>query len=70
MLHRVVQPVEGAINLAAEREHASDADAKDPAKDAMLRETGNILLDYIGLTRQIAFAETVDPHDQRASIIR
>jgi hypothetical protein len=26
----------------------------------MLRETGNILVDYIGLTRQIAFAEAVD----------
>ncbi|MDH3643865.1 MAG: carboxy terminal-processing peptidase [Gammaproteobacteria bacterium] len=49
--------------LDEERENADKDEAKDPHKDAMLRETGNILLDYIGLTRQIAFAETVDHAD-------
>jgi carboxyl-terminal processing protease len=29
---------------------------EDPNKDAMLRETGAILLDYVGLSRQVAFA--------------
>lgn len=44
-------------------EAAEDAEAEaDPADDiepdAMVRESGNILLDYIGMTRQVAYAET------------
>jgi carboxyl-terminal processing protease len=57
--------------LDEEREAAKDDEhAKDPDKDAMLRETGNILVDYIGLTRQIAFAETVDLPGQTDTIIQ
>jgi carboxyl-terminal processing protease len=48
--------------LDEEREAASDEDLKDPDKDAMLRETGNILVDYIGLTRQIAFVDAAEPN--------
>ncbi len=32
-------------------------DEEDPLDDAMLRESGNILVDYITLTRQVALAE-------------
>ncbi|MFP6815251.1 MAG: carboxy terminal-processing peptidase [Pseudomonadales bacterium] len=54
------EALESLDALDEEREHATDEDAKDASKDAMLREAGNILVDYIGLTRQIAFAETDD----------
>ncbi|HEX7034536.1 MAG TPA: carboxy terminal-processing peptidase [Pseudomonadales bacterium] len=32
-------------------------DEKDPAEDALLRESGQILVDYLQLTRQVALAE-------------
>ncbi|MEZ5557252.1 MAG: carboxy terminal-processing peptidase [Pseudomonadales bacterium] len=41
---------------ALEAEASADKD-QDPMDDAMLRESGNILLDYIGLTRQVALVE-------------
>jgi carboxyl-terminal processing protease len=34
-----------------------DDKEEDPSEDAMLRESGNILVDYIHLTRQVALAE-------------
>ena len=40
-----------ALETAAKEE---EAELEDPANDAMLRETGNILVDFIGLTRQVA----------------
>lgn len=36
-----------------------DDEEEDPAKDALKVETGNVLLDYIGLTRQIALVENL-----------
>lgn len=41
----------------AEGEDESEKDEEDPREDAMLRESGNILVDYIHLTRQVALAE-------------
>ncbi|MCZ6888069.1 MAG: carboxy terminal-processing peptidase [Gammaproteobacteria bacterium] len=47
---------------ALDARHEAEPDDKDPNKDAMLRETGDVLLDYIGLTQQIAMLESpVDP---------
>ncbi|MCR9276750.1 MAG: carboxy terminal-processing peptidase [Pseudomonadaceae bacterium] len=43
----------------AEAEAAADANSEEEEQDdALVRESGNILLDYIGLTRQVAYAET------------
>ena len=39
---------------AAESQKKKD---KDPSEDAMIRESGHILVDYIGLSQQIALAE-------------
>ncbi len=36
---------------------ARDDEDEDPSEDAMLRESGNILVDYMVLTRQVALAE-------------
>ena len=36
-----------------------DDEEEDPGKDALKVETGNVLLDYIGLTRQIALVENL-----------
>ena len=47
---------------ALDARHDAEPEDKDPNQDAMLRETGNVLLDYIGLTQQIAMLESpVDP---------
>ncbi len=35
-----------------------DADSQDPMEDPMLRETGLILLDYIGLNQQVAMVDS------------
>ena len=37
---------------------ASDDDTEPYTEDAMIRESANILLDYIGITHQIAFVDT------------
>ena len=42
-------------------------DEPDPSEDALLVETGNILLDYIGLTRQVALVENM-PSDVNTTI--
>ena len=47
-------------------EEAKTEDEEDPNEDAMLRETGTILLDYVGLSRQVAF---VAPPDSGAAIV-
>lgn len=39
---------------------ADEEETADPASDPMIRESANILLDYIGMTRQIALVEDVD----------
>ncbi|MCZ6458054.1 MAG: carboxy terminal-processing peptidase [Gammaproteobacteria bacterium] len=55
-------PVESLDALDELRDAASnddDDEEEDPAKDALKVETGNILLDYIGLTRQIALVENL-----------
>jgi carboxyl-terminal processing protease len=39
---------------------ADEEEEADPASDPMIRESANILLDYIGLTRQIAYVEDVE----------
>ncbi len=39
-------------------------DEEDPREDAMVRESGNILVDYITLTRQVALAEHRTEIDQ------
>ncbi|MCZ6711299.1 MAG: hypothetical protein O7B25_13140, partial [Gammaproteobacteria bacterium] len=62
------EALESLDALDEEREHAQE-DAKDADNDAMLRETGNILVDYIGLTRQIVFAETDDRPAHRKTIV-
>jgi len=49
-----------SLEALDEERQLAHKNAKDPGNDAMLRETGNILIDYIGLTRQIAFAEIHD----------
>ena len=40
-----------------EEETAADHATQDPSKDALLVESGNIIIDYIGLTRQVALVE-------------
>ncbi|MCZ6856249.1 MAG: carboxy terminal-processing peptidase [Gammaproteobacteria bacterium] len=52
------EPVETLEELEEIAEQESD-DEPDVADDAMVRESGNILLDFIGLTRQIALVEHV-----------
>ncbi|MCZ6642185.1 MAG: carboxy terminal-processing peptidase [Gammaproteobacteria bacterium] len=52
------EPVETLEELEEIAEQESD-DEPDVADDAMVRESGNILLDFIGLTRQIALVENV-----------
>ncbi len=44
----------------AEASEDDDEAAAEEDEDAMLRESGEILLDYLGLTRQIALVERVD----------
>lgn len=44
-------------------ETAEQVNDRDPRDDAMLRESGDILLDYIHLTRQVALAEHHTPGD-------
>lgn len=42
-------------------EAKANADEDEPAdKDAMVKESGNVLLDYIGLSRQVAMLERVE----------
>ncbi len=47
-----------ALETAAKEE---EDELEDPANDAMLRETGNILVDFIGLTRQVAAVDHEQP---------
>ena len=59
--------VESLDALDELREAASDEDTQeDPAEDALKVETGNILLDYIGLTRQIALVENLPDNNATA----
>ena len=52
---------EAALESLDSLDEAPKADEdQDPNKDAMLRETGTILLDYVGLSRQVAFVTTPD----------
>ncbi len=37
-----------------------EEEVEDPTSDPMVRESANILLDYIGLTRQIAYVEDME----------
>jgi carboxyl-terminal processing protease len=39
-------------------ESSADDDVQPADEDAMIRESANILLDYIGITHQIAFVDT------------
>ncbi|MFU8817383.1 MAG: carboxy terminal-processing peptidase, partial [Pseudomonadales bacterium] len=48
--------VDGEDPDVVEAEGAEKSKDKDPAEDAMLRESGHILVDYISLSRQIALA--------------
>ncbi len=41
-----------------DEEATADDDGAPKTEDAMIRESGNILLDYIGITHQIAFVDT------------
>ncbi len=50
------EPVASIEELNAVEEEEGDA-APDPLEDPMLRETGQILLDYIGMRRQVAMIE-------------
>lgn len=51
--------LEAADEAKADAAAATDAkDEEEEDEDALVRESGNILLDYIGLTRQVAYAET------------
>jgi len=56
------EPVESLEALDELRAAVDDDD--DPADDALMVETGNILLDFIGLTRQIALVENLASEDQ------
>ncbi len=52
------EPVESLDALEELRKEEQEADEEpDPADDPLLTETGHILLDYIGLTRQVALVE-------------
>ena len=53
------EPYEDYEELKKRRkeEELEDASGEDPMDDAMLRETGLILLDYIGLNQQVAMVE-------------
>jgi len=61
------EPVETLDELDEIAERESD-DEFDVADDAMVRESGNILIDYIGLTRQVALVEHVA--EKTAAVIR
>jgi len=61
------EPVETLDELEEIAERESD-DEVDVADDAMVRESGNILIDYIGLTRQVALVEHVT--EKTAAVIR
>ena len=56
LLAKGEEPVASIEELDAVDEEGDDA-APDPLKDPMLRETGQILLDYIGIRRQVAMVE-------------
>ena len=56
---------EAALESLDSLDDEREAD-EDPHADAMLRETGTILLDYVGLSRQVAFAA---PPDAGAAIV-
>ena len=45
------------LNERRKEEELEDASGEDPMDDAMLRETGLVLLDYIGLNQQVAMVE-------------
>ena len=52
------EPVETLEELEEIAEQDND-DEPLPEEDAMIRESGNIMLDYIGLTLQVAMVEHV-----------
>jgi carboxyl-terminal processing protease len=53
-----VSMVDGEEADLADLPEASDKKDEDPSSDALLRESGNILVDFITLSRQVAVAET------------
>jgi carboxyl-terminal processing protease len=52
------EPLDSIDDLETPATTASAARDTDPADDPMLRESSQILLDYIGLTRRVALAES------------
>ena len=60
-LENALRKAKGEEPLASiedlEEANAAREDEEDPSDDAMIRESGEILVDYIQLTRQIALAE-------------
>ena len=56
--------MESLDDLEELRKEAQEADEEpDPADDPLLTETGHILLDYIGLSRQVALVERTPDND-------
>jgi carboxyl-terminal processing protease len=51
------EPLESYEDLEEANAARDDDEEEDPSDDAMLRESGQILVDYMQLTRQIALAE-------------
>ena len=54
LLAKGEDPIESVDELDAIDEAPPDDDAPEAREDPMLRETGQILLDYIGMSRQVA----------------
>lgn len=58
------EPVETLDELDELRKAEQEADEEpDPAEDPLLTESGNILLDYIGLSHQVALVERTPEND-------
>ncbi len=54
------EPLASLDDLEDENDAAEEADEEsDPSEDAMVRETGEVLLDLLGLTRQMARVEGI-----------
>ncbi|MEM8767399.1 MAG: carboxy terminal-processing peptidase, partial [Pseudomonadota bacterium] len=57
----VVESLDALEELRKEEQEADEE--PDPADDPLLTETGHILLDYIGLSRQVALVERAPESD-------
>jgi carboxyl-terminal processing protease len=62
------EPLESIDDL--DDREADEEEAEDLFGDPMIRESANILLDYIGLTRQIAYVEDLDTAARPATAIQ